>query len=69
MAFLQNLSDDQIAILGCCGALAVSFGLMMVSVYFRRIVGSEQATTAVSNTQAVGADHSSVAPQEGRRAA
>ncbi|QDU38314.1 hypothetical protein Mal4_26410 [Maioricimonas rarisocia] len=69
MAFLQNLSDDQIAILGCCGALAVSFGLMMVSYHFGRIVRGEHATERVGNAPAAGVDHTVGEPQERRRAA
>ena len=33
MQFLQTLSDDQIALLGCFAALSLAFGMMFVSHY------------------------------------
>jgi hypothetical protein len=37
MEFLRNLSDDELALFGCFGALAVSFGLISGSYHLRRI--------------------------------
>jgi hypothetical protein len=37
MEWLRNLSDNELAVLGCFGALVVSFGLVGGSYHLRRI--------------------------------
>jgi hypothetical protein len=45
MEFLWNLSDDELALVGCCGALIVSFGLISGAYHLRRIIRSGQLET------------------------
>jgi len=69
MAYLQNLSDDQIAILGCCGALAISFGVMTISFHIGRLVRGEKSSDRTGVAPAATREPATVQRQESRRAA
>jgi len=43
MDFLQNASDDQIALMGCVGAFLLSGGLMVLTGYLNRSAGRIQS--------------------------
>ncbi|MEZ6057756.1 MAG: hypothetical protein R3C01_13740 [Planctomycetaceae bacterium] len=43
MALLQNMSDDQIALMGCFLAIIVSFGIMSFTLTIRQAVGGSQS--------------------------
>lgn len=65
MDFLQNLTDDQTAILGCAGLLFAAFVTMSVSYHVGVIVRGGRA----SQTSAAAERPATVASQSHRRAA
>jgi hypothetical protein len=50
MDFLQNATDDQIALMGCFVALATSAALMYISVFLSRTHRREQVRETMSRT-------------------
>lgn len=50
MDFLQNATDDQIALMGCFVALFTSAALMYVSVFLSRNHRKQQSRDAASQT-------------------
>ncbi len=50
MDFLQNATDDQIALMGCFVALIASAGLMYVSVFLSRSHRKTQVRESLSRT-------------------
>jgi hypothetical protein len=47
MELFRQLSDDQLALLGCAGALAAAFTVMAVSYHVGRLVRGDQRTQPV----------------------
>jgi hypothetical protein len=66
MAFLQNLTDDQTAMLGCAGALLAAFVMMSLSFHVGNAVRGSRSTQSRHIT--VGRPISTMA-EERRRAA
>lgn len=42
MTFLQHMSDDQVALIGCFVAIVVSFGVMTLTLTVREAIGGER---------------------------
>ena len=63
MDIFSNLTDDQLALLGCVAALVTSSGLMFVSHYIGRLRG--QSSRRISDVQPQRTDQT----RESRRAA
>jgi hypothetical protein len=47
MEFIRQLSDDQLALLGCAGTLAAAFTIMAVSYHIGRLVRGERQAPRV----------------------
>jgi hypothetical protein len=54
MDIFSNLTDDQIALLGCVAALISSGGLMVVSHYIGRMRGRRSLTLEASKSRQTG---------------
>lgn len=67
MEWLTNLSDNELAVLGCFGALAVSFAVVSGSYHFGRIVRHARTETEGMTNQPAASLHEH--PVSGRRAA
>ena len=67
MGLMQQMSDDQLALMGCAGALLVAFTIMAVSYHVGRLVRGESRRIDAPQvrTQPQGA----TADQQQRRAA
>ena len=50
MDFLQNATDDQIALMGCFVALIASAGLMYISVFLSRLHRKTQVRESLNRT-------------------
>lgn len=68
MDMLQNLADDQLALLGCAGALAAAFTVMAVSFHVGRLVRGEQRGV-VPHARSIALKSEPAAPAIERRAA
>ncbi|MAG92226.1 MAG: hypothetical protein CMJ48_00530 [Planctomycetaceae bacterium] len=64
MSFLSNATDDQLALMGCGVALAVSFGLMFVSFYFGK---ARRNPEQFERTSSIRIGERPNAPDPGRR--
>jgi hypothetical protein len=48
MELIRQLSDDQLALLGCAGTLAAAFTIMAVSYHIGRLVRGDQQARRVA---------------------
>jgi hypothetical protein len=55
MDFLQNATDDQIALMGCFVALVASAALMYVSVFLSRSKSTTEARVTLNRTLPIAA--------------
>ena len=70
MDFLQNATDDQIALLGCFVALVTSAALMYVSVFLNRTHRKTQIRRDAGHTMPLAArDERSAQPTKSRKVA
>ena len=53
MELLRNLSDDQLALVGCLGALVVSFGLVSGSYHLSRTFRARRDESTLTETTRV----------------
>ena len=68
MDLIRQMSDDQLALVGCAGALAAAFTVMAISYHLGRVVrGGQSAKPSVRIV--AGTSEQSAAPVRTRRAA
>ncbi|REJ72097.1 MAG: hypothetical protein DWQ34_13040 [Planctomycetota bacterium] len=53
MDIVQGISDDQLALLGCAGALLAAFTVMGVSYHVGRLLRGEQSSTTSGLSRAI----------------
>jgi hypothetical protein len=69
MDLIRQLNDDQLALLGCAGALAAAFTIMAVSYHIGRLVRGDQQSRRVMPIRSSSPAISSAAESRPRRAA